>query len=508
MRQLTSLDAQFLAAEDGRIHGHVSGLATYDPETASGRKLDAALMRKLVSDRLHLLPTFRWRAVNVPLGIDHPYWVDDGEIDVDYHVRELALAPPGDDRQLAEQVARIASRPLDRSRPLWELYVIHGLADGGVALLTKLHHAAVDGVSGAEVMSVLLDDTPEGRDVGIRDLPVAGVHLGKRELLARGLLGMSSHPLRALRAAPRALPHLDAVPTIRPIPGVKAIAGASRHIRNIVASTNGNGPQRTHDLTAPRTRFQERISGNRRVAFGSLSLGQVKAVKNAYGCTVNDVVMTMCAAALRRWLSDHGELPDQPLVAYVPVSVRTAEEIGTFGNRVSVMFAELPTDEADPLRRLGRVSESMRVAKEQHRALPTTLFQDANDLIPPVLFAPTARMAMRLAGMPGIQSPANIAISNVPGSPSPLYCAGALQRSQYPISGALDGLGLNITVFSYRDELGVGIVADREQLDDPWPLLEALGDELAELRELAQARPDGHVSDSEANSKEKPCSRV
>ena len=163
MRQLTSLDAQFLALEDDRTQGHVSALATYDPETVSGRRLDAALVRELVTDRLHLLPTFRWRLVQVPLGLDHPYWVDDPGVDVDYHVRELALPSPGDDRQLAEQVARIAARPLDRSRPLWEMYVIHGLHDGAVALLTKMHHAVVDGASGAEVMGVLLDETAEGR---------------------------------------------------------------------------------------------------------------------------------------------------------------------------------------------------------------------------------------------------------------------------------------------------------------------------------------------------------
>ena len=168
-------------------------------------------------------------------------------------------------------------------------------------------------------------------------------------------------------------------------------------------------------------------------------------------------------------------------------------QIGTYGNRVSVMLAELPTDEADPLRRLRRVSESMRSAKKHYRALPPSLIQDANDLIPPALFPPVAKGAMRLMGMPSVQPPVNIAISNVPGSPRPLYCAGALQRSQYPISGVLDGLGLNITLFSYRDKLEFGIVGDRELIDDPWPLLEALGDALAELRELATAPSNDHV---------------
>ena len=497
MRQLTSLDAQFLALEDDRTQGHVSALATYDPETADGRKLDAALVRELVTERLHLLPTFRWRLVQVPLGLDHPYWVDDPSVEVDYHVRELALPSPGDDRQLAEQVARIAARPLDRSHPLWEMYVIHGLQDGAVALFTKMHHAAVDGASGAEVMGVLLDETTGGHVLSVRDRPAVERHPSRREMLRRGLTGVSRYPLRAVRAAPRTLRHLDAIPTIRPVPGVKAVARTSRLINRMIPGTNDCAAPARSDLTAPRTRFQARISRHRRVAFGSLSLDEVKEVKNTYGCTVNDVVMAMCATALRGWLSERGELPDQPLVGWVPMSVRTPDEIGTYGNRVSVMLAELPTDEADPLRRLRRVSQSMRSAKEHYRALPPSLIQDANDLIPPALFPPVARGLMRLMGMRGVQPPVNIAISNVPGSPRPLYCAGALQRSQYPISGVLDGLGLNITVFSYRDKLEFGIVGDRELIDDPWPIVEALGDALAELRELAQAVLRGRLADGE-----------
>ena len=329
-----------------------------------------ALVRELVSDRLHLLPTFRWRLATVPLGLDRPYWIDAGSVDLEYHVRELALPSPGDNRQLAEQVARIISRPLDRSRPLWELYVIEGLDDGAVALLTKMHHAAVDGISGTEVMGVLLDDTPEGRDVRVRERPEAERRPSELEMLARGLIGMWRQPVHALRVAPGALPHLDAVPTIRPLPGVKTLALTSRRVKRIIpGGAAARGAPDGRDLRAPRTRFQAPISAHRRVAFGSLSLEQVKAVKNAHGCTVNDVVMAMCATALRCWLSERGELPGEPLVAFVPVSVRTPEQIGTYGNRVSVMLAELPTDEADPIQRLGRVSVAMRCAKERHKAL-------------------------------------------------------------------------------------------------------------------------------------------
>src|SRR5882672_3439013 len=165
MRQLTSLDAQFLAIETPQTWGHVSGLAVLDPSTTPNGQLTLDDVCRVVSERLHLLPPFRWRLVPVPMGLDHPYWIEDPDFDLDFHVRDSAVPPPGDDRQVAETVARIVARPLDRGRPLWELYVIHGLAGGRVGLLTKIHHAVVDGVSGAEILSILLDPTPEGRDV-------------------------------------------------------------------------------------------------------------------------------------------------------------------------------------------------------------------------------------------------------------------------------------------------------------------------------------------------------
>ena len=196
MRQLTSLDAQFLALEDGRTHGHINVLGIYDAKTADGQELNAALVRDLVIERLPLLPPFRWRLVPVPFGLDHPYWIDDSDFDIEYHVRELALPAPGDDRPAAEQVSRIIARPLDRSRPLWELYVIHGVADGAVALLTKMHHAAVDGVSGAEVMSALLDGTTTGRTVAPSEPVRPERRPSEWEMLGRGLIGMWRQPLR------------------------------------------------------------------------------------------------------------------------------------------------------------------------------------------------------------------------------------------------------------------------------------------------------------------------
>lgn len=499
MRQLTSLDAQFIAMEDGRTQGHVSVLGVFDAETTSGRRLDAALVRELVTARMHLLPTFRWRLAPVPFGLDHPYWVDDGTFDVEYHVQDAALPAPGTRRQLADLVAQLIGRQLDRAHPLWELYVIQGLEDGSVAVLTKMHHAAVDGVSGAEVLSVLLDDTATGRDLEAAPAVVAERFPSEVEMLGRGLVGMWRQPLRALKAAPTTLPHLDDVATLRHVPGVKAIARTSRLVKRALPIRNGGPALQGNDLVAPQTRFQTRVSAHRRVAFESMSLDDVKLIKNAFGCTVNDVVLAICTTGLRSWLDDQGELPAESLLGFIPVSVRTPEQMGTFGNRVSVMIAELPTEIADPVQRLRRINQSMKSAKDRHKALPASLMQDANHFIPPALLAQAARATSRLAGIRGIKQPVNVAISNVPGSPTPLFLGGASQRAQFPISGVLDGIGLNITVFSYQDSLEFGIVVDREQLDDPWPLLAALRAGLDELRDLAQEHADvTHLTEKRA----------
>ena len=368
MRQLTALDALFLAAENDRTQGHVSALGVYDPVTASGRPLDAALVRELLAERIHLLPPLRWRLAGVPFGLDHPYWVDDGTADVDHHVHDVALPWPGDQRQLAEQVAHLIASHLDRARPLWEMYVIHGLQDGAVAVLTKMHHAAVDGVSGAEVMRVLLDDTATDRerapapDVLIERFP------SDVEMLGRGVVGMLRHPIRALRTLPTTLPHLDDVPTIRHLPGVKMIARGSRQIKRLVTASDDGAVAADIDVVAPRTPLQTGVSAHRRVAFGSLPLDDVKIIKNTFGCTVNDVVVALCAAGLRSWLDERGELPSEPLLGIIPVSVRTREQMGTFGNQVSAMTVELPTNVADPGQRLRRVSETMNAAKNRHRA--------------------------------------------------------------------------------------------------------------------------------------------
>jgi WS/DGAT/MGAT family acyltransferase len=480
MRQLTSLDSQFLALETPRQSGHIASVAILDTSTTPSGTLTLGDIQALIADRLPLLPPLRWRLLEVPLRLDYPYWVDDIDFDLDFHVRELGLPRPGSDEQLAEQVARIVSRPLDRAKPLWELYLISGLESGHTAMLTKIHHAVIDGMSGAEVMGLLLDLTPEVRAI---DVPAKWgddeLVPGTLGMLARGALGAVRYPLRALRALPSTIPNLEET-QLRAIPGVATVGRVANRAQRLL--TPGEAPFELHErLVAPRTSFNGRVSAHRRFAFGQLSLDDVKAVKNAHGVTVNDVIVTLCAGAVRRWLLEHDELPEEPLVAQIPVSVRTEDQIGTYGNRIMLMSAPLFTDEPDPVRRLHRTHEALGDMKQRHRALPADLLADANHFIPPAVFSRAARLTFALATSRPGHPIWNLVISNVPGPQFPLYCAGARLVANYPVSVITDGMGLNITVMSYCGHLDFGIVADREQMPDVALLMDWLDEALDEL---------------------------
>ena len=483
MRQLTSLDAQFLALETARQTGHVGGVAILDPSTAPGGQLDCGDMKRLLEERLPLLPPFRWKLAEVPLGLDYPYWVDDHDFDLDFHVRELALPAPGNESQLAEQVARIFSRPLDRARPLWELYVIHGLESGHGAALTKIHHALIDGMSGAEIMGLLLDLEPQGRELPEAPEPEPDGAPGDLEMLGRGLMGLPRYPLRALRALPRAVPNIEETP-LGTLPGAGTVGRLANRARGVVTG-DAAGPRTT--LRAPKTSFNGRISPHRRFAFGQLSLDEVKEVKNVYGFTVNDVVVAICAAAVRRWLIEHGELPAEPLVAQIPVSVRTSDQVGTYGNRIMLMSAPLFTNIEDPVERLELTHDAMGDMKQRHKALPAELLQDANHFIPPAVFSRAARATFSLATSRPGRPTWNLVISNVPGPQFPLYMAGAELVANYPVSVITDGMGLNITVMSYRGHMDFGIVADRDQMADLWCLIDWLQEALDELKPPASS---------------------
>ncbi len=466
MQQLTGLDAAFLALEGSAMFGHVGSLCIIDPTTA-GEPLTLERLCRLVTSRLPLVPPFRRRLVPVPFGLDMPYWIDDPDFDIEFHVRELALPAPGNDQQLREQVARLHARPLDRARPLWELYLISGLSGGRLATYTKVHHAAIDGVSGNDILGALLDVSPQGRELPFVEWPHES-EPGSLSLLARSVVSMARQPIRATRLS---------LELLRTAPNL--LRSSARPRLPLVDRDPGAMLSRS-GLRAPKTPFNAPITAHRRFAFCELSLSDIKKVKNAAGMTVNDVVMALSTGALRRWLEDHDALPPSPLIAAVPISIRTAEQAGTAGNRISGMMAALPTQLASPLDRLQVVHESMLEAKEQHGALPADLLSDVTQFAIPALAGQAARLNERLRLLERA-NPFNLFVSNVPGPNVPLYFGGAELVAYYPLSAIADGQGLNITVISYRDSMFFGLIACRELVPDLDAMADYVREELATL---------------------------
>lgn len=493
MKQLTGLDATFLFMETGRQFGHVSSLSVFERPDPGYEPL--AAWRGQLERRLHLLEPLRRRLREVPLGLDHPYWIDDPDFDLDFHVRHTAVAPPGDDHQLGELVARIVARPLDRARPLWESYVIEGFPDQRFAVLTKVHHATVDGASGVELLTLMLDQDPAGDDLPpAEDTWEPDPAPSDNEMLLRGLGGLVRKPGRAVLLSARTARDLGrstrnpalvaAANQVRS--GLRGPLGAVLNIgRDRGPDVEAVGP--LPSLSPPRTPFNAPISAHRRFAFRSVPLQRIKDIKGALGATVNDVVMAVCAGGLRTWLEDHDALPDSPLVAMIPVSVRTGEEAERWTNRVSAIFASLPVDEADPLERVRRVHEGMVDAKGLFDAVPGESLTDFSQFPPPAVFALAMRTATRLTGRFG--TPVNLVISNVPGPRHPLYAAGAELLHYYPVSTIVDGQGLNVTVQSYLDTLDIGLVSCRELVPDLWNLVDAMVDEVSTLGEAAGVAP-------------------
>jgi len=473
MIQLSGVDTNFLNMETATTFGHVSQLTLYE-RSGFGSRAPYDAIRTNVAERLHLLPPFQRRLVPVPFNLDRPYWIEDGTFDLDFHIRHIGVPPPGDALQLADLVARIIGRPLDRSKPLWELYVLEGLANGDVAMLLKMHHATIDGASGMELLSTLLDADPAGREV-----PPPPERRPEREpeaweLLARTYASLLAQPARAARVQLEAMRALG-----------ELLAGRARDSWNPFDPLRtwrdpGEGTQLA-PVAAPRTILNRAITAHRRVAFREVSLAELRRIKRAAGTTLNDVVMAICAGGLRRYLARRDDLPDEALIAGVPVSVRTGEEAEKYSNQVSMVFATLATDEADPGKRLDRIHRAMQSAKETQRAIPAQLLQDFSQFTPPALAAQAAGLVANLRLADRVALPCNVVISNVPGPRHALYQAGAELKAFIPVSTVADGMALNITVVSYRDRLDFGLVACREVVPDLWDFMDDLEAALAEL---------------------------
>ncbi len=487
MQQLSSLDAQFLNVESSTTVGHVGSLILLDPAEAPGGELTLDRLRGVLEPRLHLVAPMRQRLVRVPLGLGLPYWVDDPDFDIEFHLREIGLPGPGDQAQLSEQVARIHARPLDRTRPLWEMYLIHNVSEGRQALYTKVHHAAIDGVSGAEILATIMDATVEPRDEEPPDEFFApGPLPGPGSLITRGLAAMATQPFEVIRTLPKALPHLADLPGAGFVPGAQVVSDVADSVLKLATSGAQGRQVGRRTISTPPTPLNGSITAHRRFAYGSLPLEEIKAVKNAFAMTVNDVVMALCTSALRSWLLDHDGLPDVPIVVAVPVSIRTDDQSGSNGNQVSVMLAEMPTHVADVEERLTGVQLGMADAKEQFEAVPASILQDMSSVIPTALSGLAARAIFSMVTVGAF--PFNLFISNVPGPQLPLYVGGARVLGIYPASAITDLTGaLNITLFSYDGALDFGLIACRELVPDVWNLIGYLRAALDELLALVEA---------------------
>ncbi len=479
LQQLTGLDAAFLALETPKTTGHVGGVCVLDAKSAP-QKLTLDLLTKVLAERLPLVPVLRRKLLNVPLGLDQPYWVDDPDFDIEYHIREIALPRPGSDAQLTEQVARLHARPLDRSRPLWEIYLITGLAKRRAAVYTKIHHSAIDGVSGAELLTVLLDLEPEGRVIpaaAVAEAASAARPPGPVSLAVLAAARLAWRPVQTVRVTNQMI---RVMPTLAP-----ALSG---FVGGMLGLNRGDGEVISTRLgSAPMTPFNGPITQHRRVAFRSLDLDQVKAVKNAFGVSVNDVVLAMCAGALRRWLASRDALPESPLISMIPVSIRDPASQGALGNKVSAMLAVLPTNVADPAERLVVVHAATQLAKSQQAAIPQGLVDQVSDFAPPALTARAARVVFA-TGLLHRVPPFNLTISNVPGPNVPVYLCGAKLLAHYPVSVITDGQGLNITVIGYLGQLHFGLTACRELVPDIEAMADYLAEELEVLLEAAGQR--------------------
>jgi diacylglycerol O-acyltransferase / wax synthase len=481
MKQLSGLDASFLNVETSKAHTHVASLVILDPTQAGDGNVYANL-RRTFEERLHLLEVYRRKLAEVPFNLDHPYWVDDPELDLEFHIREIAVPLPGDEEQLGEQVARIMARPLDRSRPLWELYVISGLQDGMVGLLTKIHHSTIDGASGVELLQILLDTDVEGRVIDPPSAPLEAERMpAPLELLGRTLVNYASRPRKALQLQLRLLRTMAALtgnPAAR-----QMVASAMPGLRRVGLLPNSDEAANVTLPTrpAPHTPWNRAITGHRRFAFRTLPLSDAQTIKRAFGVTVNDVVMALCAGALRRYLLDHDALPDASLNALIPVSVRVPGEGDTFTNRVTGVVSLLHTDLDDPVERLLAIHASMNAAKELQQAIPADILSDITQFAPPALMAQAARLAGRVRMGDRMNPTVNVLISNVPGPRQPLYLSGAEMRHFYPVSGVSDGMGLNMTVQSYLDNLDFGLIACRELVPDLWTMCDGISESFAEL---------------------------
>ena len=478
MKQLSGTDNLFLRLERGNQHMHVAALGIYDPATAPNGFVRFKDILGFFESRLDSAPVFRRRLATVPFGLDRPYWVEEEHVDVEFHVRHIALPHPGDWRQLCIQVARIHSRPLDHSKPLWEAYVIEGLNNipgippGSFAFYTKFHHAAIDGEGGTEVLKAIHSATPEAAvddaapRARVRDREPLAI-----ELYARAAANNLQRVPRAARFSLQAATRLAGLG-----------AGYMGQLQQLLqeAGVPSAATQRSKLRRPPATRFNGKVSAHRVVELVALPLADIKSVRRAIdGATMNDVLLATVGGALHKYLGAKGELPDRTMTAQVPMTLRGEHKGGDAGNQIGIAVMPLHTEVADPIGRIAAIRAGADKAKALVGAVGKDLAQQVFDVLPA---AASALFTSRVM-LPTM----NVVVSNVRGPDSPIYLAGARMVAFAPVSIAMNGLGLNVTGFSYHGTMWVCAVACREMMPDPGFFADCLRGAFAELVAAASA---------------------
>jgi WS/DGAT/MGAT family acyltransferase len=466
MDKLKILDASFLYAETASTPMHIAALQHL--EVPPERRDDFfETLKAYIADRVHLIPFMTRKLKTSPLGVDHPIWVRDPDFDIDHHVVRTAVPSPGTPHQLEQVVARLHEETFDRRRPLWQFVLIEGLEDGTVAWYSKYHHACIDGMAGQAVIDLLFSDTPEAPPVPMPATARDDDDPGLLGLLWDAARNASGQPLR----------------TARMLPGIARSAFSLA--RRALDADQGLGAL---GQRAPRTRFNVAVGPYRNYATGTLPLSEVKAVGKACGAKVNDVFMSVCAGGIARYLAERGELPERPLIAGAPVSLREAGD-ASMSNQVTMLLTSLETQRSDPLERLAAIRDSANRGKAVVSDLKSTSLDDVAIPGLPTAFRSLMAIADRLRLGDVLPMPVNLVISNVPGPRRTVYLNGARLLSHFPVSIPAHGQALNITVQSYCDRMDFSLTTCLDSVPDADRLRDGMLEAWAELRDAAGVEP-------------------
>ena len=471
MRQLQGMDASFVALETRNSPMHIGSLLIYNPETAPGGFVRFKDILNFFESRMQLSRTIRQRMVKVPFDLDYPYWIEDPDFDLEYHVRHVALPKPGDWRQLCIQAARIFARPLDLTRPPWEFTIVEGLdnidgvAKGSYAMVTKVHHAAIDGMSGVDLLEAMHTLEPDAPPPETPDTWQAEKIPSAVELLGRSYVSALANPMKQLEVAAKAAP------------------GIANAIKGLAVKDFKVGA----DMVAPRCRFNRVISPNRVVEGRSVPLADIKAIRAlSPGCKVNDVFLAIIGGAMRKYLLSKDDLPGRTLTAMAPISVRSKDEKGDMGNQVAAMIAPLGTHIEDPAERLAFVHDKTTNSKAMTEAMGARNMTEMSKVSPALFMALGAQLYTRLGLANRVSAPYSTVVTNVPGPPVSIYSSGARLESQMGLLCLTDGLGLGHVVQSYVDEATIAFTACRSLMPDPDFYAQCIEESFEELRDLAK----------------------